>query len=150
MAISKKRRLFIFFSSFGVTALLMISIFWKGEWLPSNQVKRNLLDNPTQPIQSTEGAAEDLKGLGLNISDIRHFIRNGEVDLPPLERATDENPCVKYLIEYEDPQTEDEYEIIAKVCKEYRKTSRDGQMGTAVLEPVFLVSVKKETDSSED
>lgn len=144
MAISRKRRLFIFFSSFGVTGLLMISIFWEGEWLPSNQVKRNLLDNPTQPMQVTEDSKKDLDELGLSLAMVRDYIKNGDVDLPPMKRPTDEDPCHSYLIEYEDPNTGEEFDIVAKVCKEEIKSSRDGERGTAVLEPVFLVSVKKD------
>lgn len=139
MAVSKKRRMIIFFTSFLITSLLMFVIFWEGEWLPSNQVKRNLLDNPTQLLQVTEQSNEQLKSLNLNLTDVRHFIRNGEVDLPPMERK----PCLKYLIEYKDPLTEVEYDIITKLCKEYVKTRRDGEDGTAVLEPVFLESITK-------
>ncbi len=139
MAISKKKRLTIFFGSFIVTSILMVSIFWEGKWLPENQVKRNILDNPNQHLQVTEHSLCQMECLDLSIGDIQYFIRNGEVDLPPLERE----PCLKYLITYSDEKSGSEYEIIVKLCKEYHKDSRDGEMGTRVEEPSFLESVVK-------
>lgn len=140
MAIAKRKRLTIFLGSFIVTSLLMVSIFWEGEWLPGNQVKRNILDNPMQRIQVTEKALCQFECLDLNIRDIRYFIREGDVDLPPLERE----PCLKYLISYKDEKSNDSYEIIVRLCKVERPDTRDGELGTRIDEPVFLESVLKE------
>ena len=139
MAISRRKRLTIFLGSFIVTSILMVSIFWEGEWLPGNQVKRNILDNPTQRMQITEKAACQFKCLDLNVKDVRHFIRQGDVDLPPLERE----PCLKYLIEYTDEKSGNSYEMIVRLCKVERPDTRDGELGTRIDEPVYLESVSR-------
>jgi hypothetical protein len=140
MAVSQRKRVTIFMSSFIVTALLMVNIYWEGDWLPGKQIKREILENPTQPLQLTSESRSILDSIGLSLGDVRYFIQHGDVNFPPIERE----PCRKYLIEFTDDSNQDEFAVTVRICKEEVPGRNDeGAEGMHILEPVYLDNVLK-------
>lgn len=136
-----KKRIAIFSISAVLTSAILFNMFWSGDWLPGNQVKKALLENPTQSLQLTDQSNCELKCLGLNLADAKQMIKFGEVNFSKSSPRT--KPCKKYIIEFEDPKTGDLFELEVDWCKEEIEnvTNDDGVEGTKINEPVYLKSV---------
>lgn len=138
-----KRRIAIFTVSAVITSGLLFSMFWEGDWLPGNQVKMALLDNPTQGLQLTDKSRCTLECHGLNLADAKHMIRNGEVNFS--KSSPRQKPCKVYLIEFEDATLDKSYELTVNWCKEEIENvkNEEGVEGTKINEPVYLVDFKE-------
>lgn len=138
---TKKRRFFIFFSSFGIMTLFLIftlaqrsdNPFQKYmEWTPNNKVismilERKGVNNESYPkkIYINNNVLSSLKGLNLTELDLKHAIKNGDVEFSHDSTFAQAKPKQYYILLDINEET---YFTIVKIKSQYSTITNFGKV----------------------